>query len=65
MCVSGSNVTSLFKLLRWHQASGPIVNSEFYPGWLDHWGQPHAQVKTETIVKTLKDMLEANASVNM
>lgn len=62
---AGSNVTELFQLLKWHQASGPIVNSEFYPGWLDHWGQPHAQVKTETIVKTLTEMLKANASVNI
>lgn len=62
---AGSNVSSLLSMLRWHQASGPLVNSEFYPGWLDHWGQPHAQVKTETIVKTLTEMLQANASVNI
>lgn len=62
---SGANVTYNFEMLRWTQASGPLINSEFYPGWLDHWGQPHAQVSSDSIVKTLTDMLEANASVNV
>ncbi|GIY78383.1 beta-galactosidase [Caerostris darwini] len=60
-----ANVTYNFEMLRWTQASGPLVNSEFYPGWLDHWGQPHAKVSSDSIVKTLTDMLEANASVNV
>ncbi|KAF8777677.1 beta-galactosidase-like [Argiope bruennichi] len=62
---TGVNVTYNFEMLRWTQASGPLVNSEFYPGWLDHWGQPHAQVSSESIVETLTDMLHANASVNV
>ncbi|GIY81686.1 hypothetical protein CDAR_67831 [Caerostris darwini] len=62
---TGANVTYNFEMLRWTQASGPLVNSEFYPGWLDHWGQPHAKVSSDSIVKTLTDMLEANASVNV
>ncbi|CAL1297258.1 unnamed protein product [Larinioides sclopetarius] len=62
---TGVNVTYNFEMLRWNQASGPLVNSEFYPGWLDHWGQPHAQVSSESIVNTLTDMLESNASVNV
>lgn len=62
---SGANVTSAFEMLRWHQAKGPLVNSEFYPGWLDHWGQPHAKVSSDSIVETLTDMLKANASVNV
>ncbi|CAL1300237.1 unnamed protein product [Larinioides sclopetarius] len=62
---TGVNVTYNFEMLRWNQASGPLVNSEFYPGWLDHWGQPHAQISSESIVNTLTDMLEVNASVNV
>ncbi|XP_071041497.1 beta-galactosidase isoform X1 [Parasteatoda tepidariorum] len=62
---TGANVTSLYQSLRWHQARGPLVNSEFYPGWLDHWAQPHANVSSEAIVKTLTDMLNANVSVNV
>ncbi|PRD28606.1 UNVERIFIED_CONTAM: Beta-galactosidase [Trichonephila clavipes] len=62
---SGANVSYNFEMLRWTQASGPLVNSEFYPGWLDHWGEPHANVNASGIVATLTDMLKANASVNV
>lgn len=46
-------------------AQGPLVNSEFYPGWLTHWGESFQRVKTDRVVKTLKDMLDVGASVNM
>lgn len=36
-----SNHESAFHRLRQFQAHGPLVNSEFYPGWLDHWLEPH------------------------
>ena len=32
---------------------GPPVNSEFYPGWLDHWQSPHSKVNQACVVKTL------------
>ena len=41
------------------------MNSEFYPGWLDMWGEPHSTVDKEDVVKTLDDMLAINASVSM
>ena len=44
---------------------GPLVNSEFYPGWLDHWGQPHSKVNTSSVVKTLDEMLRMGANVNI
>ncbi|GBN14717.1 Beta-galactosidase, partial [Araneus ventricosus] len=62
---SGVNVTHNFEMLRWNQASGPLVNSEFYPGWMDHWGQPHSTASIDAVVKTLTEMLKANASVNI
>ena len=40
----GTNVTQAFAIQHTHQEFGPNVNSEYYPGWLDHWEQPH-QVK--------------------
>ena len=30
--------------MRHFEPKGPLVNSEFYPGWLDYWGQPHNKV---------------------
>jgi beta-galactosidase len=47
------------------QQTGPLVNSEFYPGWLDHWSEFHHTVPSSQITKTLEEMLEMNASVNI
>ena len=33
----GKNANGSFITLRKHQKSGPLVNSEYYVGWLDHW----------------------------
>ena len=43
---------------------GPKVNSEFYPGWLDHWQEKHHKVDAHAIANTLDQMLSMNASVN-
>lgn len=40
------------------------VNSEFYPGWLDMWGLPHATVSTQSVIKTLVEQLDMKANVN-
>ncbi|XP_018406225.1 PREDICTED: beta-galactosidase-like [Cyphomyrmex costatus] len=61
---TSSNVTNSFLSLRLYQPRGPLVNSEFYPGWLTHWGEAFQRVKTEAIVKSLKEMLALGASVN-
>ncbi|XP_055943645.1 beta-galactosidase-like isoform X2 [Argiope bruennichi] len=61
---AGANVTLNFDRLRYTQADGPLVNSEYYPGFIDHWGHPHSTKTTENVVKTLNEMLLANASVN-
>jgi beta-galactosidase len=42
----------------------PPVNSEFYPGWLDHWKSPHHEVSTLEVIAGLEDMLKYGASVN-
>ncbi|XP_077978610.1 beta-galactosidase-like [Glandiceps talaboti] len=59
------NVQKAFDLLRKYQPNGPLVNTEFYTGWLDHWGEVHHTVNSQLIVKSLDEMLAMNASVNM
>ncbi|XP_054271628.1 beta-galactosidase-like isoform X2 [Macrosteles quadrilineatus] len=61
---SGANITKAFEPLRAIQPKGPLVNSEFYPGWLTHWGESVSTVETERIVNTTRDMLQANVSFN-
>ncbi|KAG2458862.1 BGAL galactosidase, partial [Polypterus senegalus] len=41
------------------------VNSEFYTGWLDHWGDVHAFVKSENITSMLMEMFALGVNVNM
>lgn len=62
---SGVNVSDAFHNLRLHQSKGPLVNSEYYPGWLDHWSEPHANVNSESVCDTLDQILAMNASVNI
>lgn len=41
------------------------VNSEFYTGWLDHWGDQHAAVDSRKVSRVLDEMLMMGASINM
>ncbi|XP_051564790.1 beta-galactosidase-1-like protein isoform X1 [Myxocyprinus asiaticus] len=60
-----TNITTAFNQQRKFEPKGPLVNSEFYTGWLDHWGDKHASVDTEKVSKMLGEMLSMGASVNM
>ncbi|XP_077279071.1 beta-galactosidase-like isoform X2 [Temnothorax americanus] len=61
---TASNVTNSFQIMRLYQPRGPLVNSEFYPGWLTHWGDIFQRVKTKAVTKTLREILAVGASVN-
>ncbi|XP_063740149.1 LOW QUALITY PROTEIN: beta-galactosidase [Eleginops maclovinus] len=61
----GGNVTAAFNAQRHAEPHGPLVNSEYYTGWLDHWGSPHSVVSTAAVAKTLNVMLAMGANVNM
>lgn len=60
-----SDPTVPFKQQRKFQPKGPLVNSEYYTGWLDHWGEPHQRRNATTIAFYLDKILAMNASVNM
>lgn len=62
--VLGTNVDTAFLAQRIYEPRGPLVNSEFYTGWLTHWGETFQRVSTDAIVNTLDEMLSRNASVN-
>ncbi|XP_069111565.1 beta-galactosidase-like isoform X2 [Argopecten irradians] len=54
-----------FRPLRNYQPKGPLVNSEFYTGWLDHWGHRHQTVSRLLVSVMLDILLNYGASVNM
>lgn len=41
------------------------MNSEFYTGWLDYWGDQHAVVDQRKVSLVLAEMLVMGANVNM
>ncbi|XP_040332272.1 beta-galactosidase-1-like protein isoform X3 [Herpailurus yagouaroundi] len=59
------NMTEIFALLRKYEPHGPLVNSEYYTGWLDYWGQNHSTRCISAVTKGLENMLKLGASVNM
>ncbi|MFT7816128.1 beta-galactosidase isoform X1 [Arapaima gigas] len=61
----GGNVTAAFAAQRYAEPNGPLVNSEFYTGWLDHWGEHHSVVPASAVAKSLNEILEVGASVNL
>nr|XP_020515189.2 LOW QUALITY PROTEIN: beta-galactosidase-like [Labrus bergylta] len=60
-----NNIAEAFKRQRRFEPRGPLVNSEFYTGWLDHWGDQHAVVNSQKVSRVLGEMLTMGANVNM
>ena len=60
-----NNVESAFQAQRNFQPHGPLVNSEYYPGWLDYWGQPHNTVDANKSAIVLDRILATGANVNV
>ena len=49
----GNDPNEAFRVQRMYSPRGPLVNSEYYPGWLDHWEHPHSKVATQCVTSTL------------
>lgn len=43
----------------------PLLAAEYWPGWFDHWGQPHITRPVEPQLKDLDYILSKKASVNL
>ncbi|KAJ0180490.1 hypothetical protein K1T71_003894 [Dendrolimus kikuchii] len=62
--VTYRKMSDMFSDLRKYMPTGPLMNSEFYPGWLTHWGEQFAQTSIYDIVVTLEAMLQNKINVN-
>ena len=49
---------------RYNGNKGPYMVAEFYPGWLDHWGEPFIRVNGGDIAKQTESFLKAGVNFN-
>src|SRR3984885_1929251 len=54
-----------FATLKKFRPDGPFINSEYWAGWFDHWGGPHAHTNAEAQAKNLEWMLAQGYSVSI
>ncbi|KAF8563408.1 hypothetical protein P879_06176 [Paragonimus westermani] len=43
----------------------PLVNSELYVGWFDHWGDAHTRTSENEIISTLTKLMAYSSRVNV
>lgn len=65
--VNGLEDTSEVKKVinTYHNGKGPYYVAEWYPGWFDQWGKPHANVPGNKNAEKLDKILSAGISINM
>lgn len=61
----GSQVPERLAVLRDHQSQGPLMCSEFWNGWFDHWGGHHHVTSAPDSAAALDELLARGASVNI
>lgn len=49
---------------KYNSDQGPYMVAEFYPGWLDHWGEPFVKIGADQIVKQTEKYLQAQVHFN-
>jgi len=60
----GSKAKEAFATLRKHQPQGPLMCTEYWNGWFDHWGETHHTREARDAAATLKKILAEGASFN-
>ncbi len=62
---TGANIDSQFKKLKEVAPDVPLMCSEFWSGWFDHWGRKHETREGAVMVEGIKDMLDRNISFSL
>jgi beta-galactosidase len=63
--VNGATDSTIFTSIARFAPHGPFFVPEFYPGWLDHWGEPHQTVGPAGVVRDYEWMLDHGVSVSL
>ncbi len=62
---TGADIDSQFKKLKEVAPDAPLMCSEFWSGWFDHWGRNHETREGALMVEGIKDMLDRNISFSL
>lgn len=62
---TGANIDNQFKKLKEVRPETPLMCSEFWSGWFDHWGRKHETRPAKAMVQGIKDMLDRNISFSL
>lgn len=62
---TGANIKQQFKALQEARPDIPLMCSEFWSGWFDHWGRAHETRDAKTMIAGLKEMLDNNISFSL
>jgi beta-galactosidase len=60
--LNGGSGPDIMKEIGRYRPSGPWFVPEFYPGWLDHWGEPHAHTGINGLVRETEWQLTNSVS---
>jgi hypothetical protein len=64
-CVNGwGNLTRLLKRLRLRQPDSPLLVTEFWDGWMDHWGGEHQRRDARASARQAMEILGCGAQFN-
>ncbi len=62
---TGANIDEQFKKLKKLRPDTPLMCSEFWSGWFDHWGAKHETRSTDELVSGMKEMVDKNISFSL
>lgn len=60
----GSRAKEQFENLRQYQPDGPLMCTEYWNGWFDHWGEDHHNRTPKEAADNLDEILSLGASVS-
>ncbi|WP_114781778.1 beta-galactosidase [Botryobacter ruber] len=62
---AGSNIDNQFRKFQEIYPNLPLMCSEYWTGWFDHWGRPHETRSVSSFIGSLKDMQDRRISFSL
>lgn len=62
---AGANIDKEFKSFQEVYPTAPLMCSEYWTGWFDHWGKPHETRSVDSFIGSLKDMMDRKISFSL